>query len=79
MKVFAEVGIGNETLCSTEFEDENGEYRVPGFLKPTQVKSYYIRLWVFKTAYILSTSDGFEVTPKKRNNFKFVFGISGTK
>jgi hypothetical protein len=78
MKIFTEIGIGNDTFVSTEFEDENGERRVAKFIKPANIKSYYLRLWVFKIVYILSTSDGFEMTKKDKNNFKLVFGISGT-
>lgn len=31
-KVFAEIGFGNDTFLSTEFEEENSEYRVPKFV-----------------------------------------------
>lgn len=78
MKVYAEAGIGNETFFSTEYEEGENEYRVQKFIKPAHVSSYYIRIWIFKTVYVLSTNDGFEITKKSKRKFKFLFGISGT-
>ena len=78
MKIYAEAGIGNETFFSTEYEEGENEYRVPKFEKPKHVFGYYIRIWILKTVYVLSTNDGFEITRKSKNRFKFLFGISGT-
>ena len=44
---------------------------------PKKVKGYYLRVWVFKKVFIISTNNGFEIVKKSRNNFKIVFGISG--
>lgn len=76
-KVFAEAGIGNGTFFSTEFEEGESEYRVPRFVQPEKVYGYYLRFWLFKTVFILSTDGGFEITKKGRNNLKLLFGIGG--
>ncbi len=76
-KVFAEIGIGNESFLSTEFEDGEREYRVPKFIKPKIIDGYYFRFWLFKTVFIFSTNYGFEVKKKNKNKLKLIFGISG--
>lgn len=70
-KVFAEIGFGNDTFLSTEFEEGEEEYRVSKFVLPKKVKSLYFRLWLFKTVFILSTNHGFEI--KKRIGIKLRF------
>ncbi len=77
MKVFAEIGLGNGTFLSTEFEEGNSEYRVPKFIVPSKIHGYYFRIWVFKNVFILSTNNGFETKRKDRNRLKLLFGISG--
>ncbi|MBI2409570.1 DUF3977 family protein [Candidatus Kaiserbacteria bacterium] len=76
-KVFAEIGIGNDTFLSTEFEEGDHEYRIPKFVLPEKVKSLYFRLWLLKTVFILSTNHGFEIKKKDRNKIKIILGISG--
>jgi hypothetical protein len=76
-KVYAEVGFGNETFFSTEIEEGGREYRIPKFQKPGKIESLYIRLWIFKKVFILSTNHGFEVKSKDRNKLKILFGVSG--
>lgn len=76
-KVYAEIGIGNNSFLSTEFEDGQNEFRVPKFIIPNKVKGIYLRFWICKTVYILSTNDGFEITKKNRSKLKILFGISG--
>lgn len=76
-KVFAEIGIGNDTFLSTEFEGGGNEYRIPKFIKPQKVCEYYFRLWLFKNVFIISTQDGFKVAKKERNKFKILLGIGG--
>lgn len=78
MKIFAEIGIGNETVLSTEFEEGDTEYRVGRFVIPPKIKSIYFRLWIGRRVYILSTNHGFEITYKDRKKFKLLFGVSGT-
>lgn len=67
-KIFAEIGFGNDTFLSTEFEESDNEYRIPKFIKPEKIKAYYFRFWIFKKVFILSTNNGFEITKKNRNN-----------
>lgn len=76
-KVFAEIGFGNESFLSTEFEEDNKEYRVPKFLKPKKVTDLYLRVWIFKTVFIASTKDGFKTSKKGKNKLKILFGIGG--
>ncbi|HRY62374.1 MAG TPA: DUF3977 family protein [Candidatus Paceibacterota bacterium] len=76
-KIYAEIGFGNDTFLSTEIENGDKEYRIPKFIKPKIIKGYYLRFWVFKTVFILSTNSGFETTKKNRNKLKILFGISG--
>ena len=37
-KVFAEVGFGNDSFFSTEFEEGDDEYRIPKFIKPSKIE-----------------------------------------
>lgn len=76
-KVFAEIGFGNDSFLSTEFEVDNHEYRIPKFIKPQKIKGYYFRFWIFKRVFLFSTNDGFVIIKKDRNKFKILFGISG--
>lgn len=78
-KIFAEIGFGNDTFFSTEFEEGKEEYRVQKFVLPEKVKSLYFRFWIFKTVFIVSTNHGFEIKKKDRNKIKFIFGISGER
>ncbi|MEK7564834.1 MAG: DUF3977 family protein [Patescibacteria group bacterium] len=78
-KVFAEIGFGNNTFFSTEFEEDDGsEYRVPKFIKPLKITGFYFRFWIFKKVFILSTNRGFNTMKKDRNKLKILFGVSGT-
>ena len=76
-KVFAEIGFGNDTFFSTEFEENESEYRVPKFVLPKIIKSFYFRFWINKTVYVLSTNHGFEIKKKDRSKIKILFGIGG--
>lgn len=79
-KIYAEVGYGNGTFFSTEFEREDGsEFRLPRFVQPERITEYYLRLWVYKTVFIISTKEGFIRKKKKTNHFKILFGVGGTK
>jgi len=76
-KIFAEIGYGNDTFLSTEFEETESEYRVSRFVLPSKINGFYFRFWIFKTVFVLSTNDGFETKKKDRNKLKLLFGISG--
>ena len=39
-KVYAEIGIGNESFLSTEFEKGDKEHRVKRFIKPKKINEY---------------------------------------
>ncbi|MDP2665091.1 MAG: DUF3977 family protein [bacterium] len=76
-KVFAEIGLGNDTFLSTEFEEGESECRVPKFVLPKKIHGLYFRFWLFKTVFILSSNHGFEIKKKDRNKLKILFGIGG--
>lgn len=76
-KVYAEIGFGNETFLSTEIEKGDGEYRIPRFIRPKNIDTYYFRFWIFKKVFVLSTKNGFELKNKNKNKFKILFGIGG--
>jgi hypothetical protein len=76
-KVFAEIGFGNETFLSTEFEKNNSEHRVPKFILPNKIEELYFRVWLLKKVYILSSKYGFYIMKKNRSKFKILFGIGG--
>lgn len=76
-KIYAEIGFGNDTFLSTEIEEGDREYRIPKFIKPRQIKSYYLRFWIFKRVFIFSTKDGFKITAKSKNKLKILFGLGG--
>lgn len=76
-KVFAELGIGNDTFFSTEFEEGDSEYRISKFILPSKITGFYFRFWVFKKVFVLSSDKGFEVREKNRNKLKILFGVSG--
>ena len=76
-KVFAEIGFGNKTFLSTEFEEGQSEHRVGKFIIPKKINGIYFRLWLFKNVFILSTNQGFKINKKDKNKLKILFGISG--
>ena len=64
-KIFAEIGIGNDTFLSTELEEDENEYRLPKFILPKKITEYYFRFWIFKNVFIISTKNGFEIRKKE--------------
>lgn len=76
-KVFAEMGIGNETFFSTEYEEGEREYRVPTFAVPAKIQEFYVRIWVGANVIVLSTKDGIKRRRKNRKEFKVLLGIGG--
>ncbi len=76
-KVFAEIGFGNKSFVSTEIETSNREYRVGRFIKPKKFEGVYLRIWLFKKVFIVSTLDGIKFKNKKKIKFKFLIGIEG--
>ena len=76
-KMFAEIGVGNDTFLSTEFEEGDIEHRIPRFIMPDKITEIYFRFWIFKKVFILSSKNGFKMMTKDRNKFKILFGIAG--
>ena len=75
MKLYTEVGIGNETFLSTEYEDESGdEYRRNGF-RFASVQSIYLRVWIAHRVIIVDSKEGIKVKTRNRAAFKLLFGI----
>jgi len=79
LKIFAEMGIGNETFFSTEIEKGKLEHRVKGFLIPPKIDGIYLRLWLWKRVYAISSNRFLNSTYKGRVKFKFIFGIEGER
>lgn len=76
-KLFAEIGFGNGSFFSTEFEEGETEHRISSFVIPNKINSLYFRFWIFRNVFVLSTNNGFEMKKKERNKLKMVFGVSG--
>jgi len=79
IKIFAEFGYGNSTLCSSEIEKGSLEHRVKGFLIPPKITGIYIRVWIGKRVYAISSNRFFNTQRKDRVKFKFIFGLEGIK
>ena len=74
--IYNEIGIGNQWFICHEIEDGDHEIRVKGLAK-IKCDSVYLRSWIAKTVYILSTKNGFETKKKETNRFKILLGFSG--
>ncbi|RSD28786.1 DUF3977 family protein [Mesobacillus subterraneus] len=73
---FIEFGIGNTWPVRTEFELEEGaEYEEKGIKGPIDFQSFYIRIWLSQTVFIMDTKDGFKKMKKRRRKWKFIIGI----
>ncbi len=79
LKIFAEAGIGNSTFLSTEIEKKELERRVKGFIIPPKIEGFYIRVWLGKRVYALSSNRFFNTTKKKKIKLKLIFGIEGSR
>ena len=76
MKIYSEIGYGNDTFVSSEIEYDDGtEVRVKGFLVKS-VTEVYFRLWVKKTVFIYSSREGFKTVFKSKNKFKLIIGFA---
>ncbi|MCT4574687.1 MAG: DUF3977 family protein [Alphaproteobacteria bacterium] len=82
MDIYTEIGIDFDNNkyglgVSSEIEKEGqDEIRKKGFHK-MKIIGIYSRLWLFKTVFIISSKNGFEIKRKNRNNFKWVLGLRG--
>jgi len=76
MEVFAEVGVGNDTCLSTEYEKADGsEFRVVGFFIGDRIVSMYIRVWIGYQVLIVDTKEGIKFSKKNKKKFKVLFGV----
>jgi hypothetical protein len=53
-KIFAEVGIGNQSFFSTEIEGRSKERRIRKFILPKKIRDFYIRVWISRKEIIFS-------------------------
>lgn len=77
-KIYAEIGFGNDDFLSTEMEEGDKECRVKGFILPEKVSGIYLRFWIFKKVFIISSKNGFKLQDKDKNKLKLLFGVQGT-
>jgi hypothetical protein len=71
MKVYTEIGFGNETFINTELEDNNGnETRQAGFVS-FSLKGIYLCVWAGYKVFVVSTVNGFSITKKQSVNLSF--------
>ncbi len=76
-KIYAEVGIGNESFLSTEIEQGKKEYREKKFIMPNKLEEFYLRLWIIKLVMSISLFKGIKFKRKSKSKFKLVFGFGG--
>ena len=76
MKIYSEIGYGNDTFVSSEIEYDDGtEVRVKGFFVKS-VTEVYFRLWIKKTVFICSSKEGFKTVFKAKSKFKLIIGFA---
>ena len=76
IRIFTEIGFGNASFISTEIEKGTRERRVRGCVR-MHVQGVYLRLWVGRRVWIISTRQGYETRTKSRSTFKFLLGVEG--
>ncbi len=73
---YIEFGLGNTWLIRTETELEDGtEYEKKGIKGPVKIHSFYMRLWIGNTVFILDLREGIKRVKKSRKEFKFILGL----
>lgn len=78
MKQYVEIGIGNTWWVRTEVEDPDGtEHEIKGCRSFRRVEGIYLRFWIGKSVWIMSTNERLKTTRRNRPAFKVLFGISG--
>jgi len=75
-QIYAEIGIENPNFISTEIEIGKKEYRISKFMKPKNIKSFYIRIWILKKVLVIATNR-ISLRNKPKNKFKLIFEIHG--
>ena len=76
-KVYSEIGLGNPSFLSTEIEEGNKESRVSKFILPKKIEGVYLRFWIFKKVFIISSKNGIVLQNRDKNKFKILFGVQG--
>ena len=77
LKIFAEFGIGNATLFSTEVERGKQEKRVAKFILPPKIDGVYLRIWIYRFVLAFSTNRFVNWQNKGKVKFKIIFGVEG--
>ena len=70
---FAEIGVGNPTLISTEVESGDAEYRIPRW-EVGEFVSVYVRVVLFGVALIVDSREGVKMKGN-RHAFKLLVGV----
>jgi hypothetical protein len=73
---YSEIGFGNDTFISTEFEVGVKEWREKGW-KIKKVSSLYLRVWIGKIQVILDSREGLKLSKKSKVEVKILFGAKG--
>ncbi len=76
-KVFSEIGFGNSSFFSTEFEKGKKEVRVKKFILPEKIKEFYFRIWVARRVLVISFFQGISFKKRENAKFKFLIGVGG--
>jgi len=79
IKIFAELGFGNPTFCNTEIEKGKYEHRISRFITPPKIEGVYLRIWIWKRVFVLSSNNGFSLNQKDKVKLKVLFGIEGRR
>jgi hypothetical protein len=79
IQIFSEIGYGNNSFCSTEIEKGKYEHRVKGFVIPPKIEGFYIRIWIWKKVFVLSSKNGISLNSKERARVKVLFGLEGMR
>lgn len=76
MRIFTEIGFGNASFINTEIEIGDRERRVRGCVR-MHVQGVYLRVWIGRRVWILSTRQGYKTMMKNRSTFKLLLGFEG--
>jgi hypothetical protein len=79
IQIFSEIGYGNDSFCSTEIEKGKYEHRIRGFVIPKNIEGIYLRIWIWKKVFVISSKNGFSLNSKDRVKIKFLFGFEGSR
>jgi len=79
VEIFAEIGLGNESFCSTEIEKGRLEHRIRGFVIPPKIRGVYVRIWVYRWVVVFSTKNRISWQKKPKKRVKILFGVEGVR